>query len=377
MEGQDIKTGPRILVSPLDWGLGHATRCIPIIRELVKQKCNVIIAAEGRTEALLRQEFPSLEYIHLKGYQIEYGRNKWELLGKITMQIPKILERIDEETTWLEWVVNDHKIDAVISDNRYGLHHDEIPCAFMSHQLLIKTPLGKFTDGILQKFNYDFIEQFSECWIPDMQGEDNLAGELSHPEKLPSTEVHYIGPLTRFDKNERTEEDNDLLIILSGPEPQRSILEETILSQINSLQLSATMVRGLPGKDELVDVPANLKVYNHLTSDQLEAEISKAKYVISRAGYSSVMDLLMMNKKSILIATPGQSEQEYLASHLMERQYALCISQDRFRLNPALVLARSFNYKTPQLNTMNKLPGVISNFLSRIGKEQQLPLQTL
>lgn len=368
MTGRETTLKPKILVAPLDWGLGHATRCIPIIRQLLNEGCEVIIGAEGRTENLLKQEFPSLEVLPLKGYHIQYGKNKWDLLGKITIQIPKILERIDEETDWLYRMAEKHHIDAVISDNRYGLHHDDIPTAFITHQLLIKTPLGKFSDGVLQKLNYEFIEQFSECWIPDVEGEENLAGELSHPSKLPSVPVHYIGPLSRFEYAGNASESNSLLIILSGPEPQRSLFEDLVTEQLIGMKQEATIIRGLPGESAVPDLPEHIKQYNHLGAAELQSEIEKASFVISRAGYSSVMDLLKLQKKTIMMPTPGQTEQEYLAKHLMQKQFAFTVEQEKFRLKPILDLASFFPYNTPGIHKETHLQAVISSFLQRIKK---------
>ena len=368
MTGREITLKPKVLVAPLDWGLGHATRCIPIIRQLLKEECEVIIGAEGRIESLLKQEFPSLKFLPLQGYHIQYGKNKWDLLGKITMQIPKILERIDEETDWLYSIVEEHHIDAVISDNRYGVHHDDIPTAFITHQLLIKTSLGKLSDGVLQKLNYEFIEQFSECWVPDWEGEENLAGELSHPSKLPSVPVHYIGPLSRFENAGNTSESNPLLIILSGPEPQRSLFEELVAEQLVGLRQEATLVRGLPGESTVLDLPGYIKQYTHLGAAELQSEIEKASMVICRAGYSSVMDLVKMHKRCIMVPTPGQTEQEYLAKHLMQKQYAFTVEQEKFRLKPILDLVSFFPFKTPGNSKESNMHMVISSFLQRIKK---------
>src|SRR6476620_11024513 len=168
---------PRVLVAPLDWGLGHATRCIPIINTLLTNNCDVWLAGEGKTLTLLQQEFPQLPCIPLKGYNIYYGKTKWEVYGKLLLQIPKILDAIHQENEWLEDIIDRHQIDAVISDNRYGLYSDRIPSVFITHQLLIKTNLGEKADRFLQKFNYHFVNDYSACWVPDIEDDTiNLAG---------------------------------------------------------------------------------------------------------------------------------------------------------------------------------------------------------
>ena len=189
----------RILVAPLDWGLGHATRCIPVIKELLANDCEVWLAGEGMQEALLRTEFPELPFLSLEGYRIRYPRSSSGFFLKIFLQIPTIISAITKEHRWLKKMVRSHEMDAVISDNRFGLYHSKIPSIFITHQLNIKSPLGNWSEKILQQWNYKYINRFTECWVPDLLGEDNLAGELSHPFRLPKTVLKYIGPISRFD----------------------------------------------------------------------------------------------------------------------------------------------------------------------------------
>ena len=153
----------RILIAPLDWGLGHATRIIPIARELLRQGAEVILASSGNTRILLQQEFPLLEHIELPGYDIGYSRNRWTMALTMAAQVPKIIAAIDDENELVDELVVTHRIDAILSDNRYGLYHEKIPSVFIGHQLLIKTGMGKIADQYLQKINYSFINKFSEC----------------------------------------------------------------------------------------------------------------------------------------------------------------------------------------------------------------------
>jgi UDP-N-acetylglucosamine transferase subunit ALG13 len=335
--------GKKLLVAPLDWGLGHATRCVPIIRDLLNNNCEVWIAGEGSQEKLLREEFPSLPFLPLKGYRIKYAKN-W-LAGKLFLQIPSILRSIKEENSWLKEQVSKHGFDAVISDNRYGLYHENIFSVFITHQLRIKSSLGKLSENVLQKWNYNLIGKFNECWIPDDEGENNLAGELSHPVKLPPIPVKYISSLSRFKKLDIEEIKDHLLVILSGPEPQRTILENNIIDQIVNYAGTATIVRGLPGEKNILPSTNTIHFYNHLNTDKLNTEMMKSEFVISRSGYSTVMDIAELQKKSILIATPGQTEQEYLADHLMEKQFAISTKQNSFSLSKMIEEARKFDYR--------------------------------
>ena len=345
-------TGKKLLVAPLDWGLGHATRCVPVIRDLLNNNCELWLAGEGKQEKLLREEFPSLPFLPLKGYRIKYGKSG--LTGKILLQVPSILRSIKEENKWLKEQATNYGFEAVVSDNRYGLYHEKIFSVFITHQLFIKSSLGKWSEKILQQWNYKFINRFNECWIPDEQGENNLAGELSHPVKLPLIPTKYIGPLSRFarqpadsfaDQKIINEIKDHLLIILSGPEPQRTILENKVVDEIANYPATATIVRGLPGEKDIIPSTNTIHFYNHLSSEELNSEAMKAEFIISRSGYSTIMDIAALQKKSILIPTPGQTEQEYLANHLMKKQFAFCVDQNNFSVLKNVEEARNFGYR--------------------------------
>ncbi len=357
-------SSPKILVAPLDWGLGHATRCIPIIKELIQGNCTVLIAASGKIKTLLEAEFPTLRFLFLPGYNIEYAASGWGLAAKIVVQIPKLLSAIQEEHDWLKKIVEEEKIDAVVSDNRYGLYHHKIKSVFITHQLLIKAPV-KLAEDILQEINYRYINRFDECWVPDAEGENNLAGILSHPSLMPEIPVHYLGTLSRFGNNEKEIESDYLLILLSGPEPQRSLLEKSLLEDLKEYKKQVMFVRGLPGDENILQLPGNIAAFNHLSAAELEEKIKSASLVIARCGYSTVMDLAALKKRSILIPTPGQTEQQYLAEHLMEKNFALCIPQKKFKLKNALELAESFNYHFND-EQPNNLKETIKNLIKKI-----------
>ncbi len=355
----------RILVAPLDWGLGHATRSIPVVQELLRQDCDVWLAGEGAQQKLLQQEFPDLPFLHLDGYRVRYARSAAGLLLSIFRQIHKIHTAIKKENDWLKKQVEEHGFDAVISDNRFGLYHEKIPCVFITHQLLIRSSLGKWTERILQRKNYRYINHFSECWVPDKEGENNLAKELSHPQKKPAVPLHYIGWLSRMEKKNSEEQKDHLLILLSGPEPQRSILENRIVQQIARYNGTATVVRGLPASLSVIPSTNSIHFYNHLPAGELGNQMEKAEFIIARSGYSTVMDIITLQKKSILIPTPGQTEQEYLAKYLSEKQLVYCVEQKTFSLDDALKKAKSFSYRFPEIGE-NKLGEVVSRFIGLI-----------
>lgn len=324
----------KVLVAPLDWGLGHATRCIPVINKLLANSCTVFIAAEGAVKTLLQNEFPQLQILPIKGYNISYSRQKWWLPFKMFLQIPKIKAAIKYENQWLEKIIEEHEIDIVISDNRFGLYNKNVYCIYITHQLLIKTG-NRFLEKLLQKKNYRYINRFNECWVPDNEKENILAGELSHPEKMPLIKTVYIGPLSRFEKREE-EKIYNLLIILSGPEPQRSILEKIILHQAVNSKKNILLVKGRPDEKQTATQRNNLTIVNHLSSTELNKALQQSKMVICRSGYSSIMDLYAIKQNAILIPTPGQTEQEYLAKWLMNKRLFYSVPQKNFEMKKAI-----------------------------------------
>jgi UDP-N-acetylglucosamine transferase subunit ALG13 len=340
---------PRVLVAPLDWGLGHATRCIPIIKELLNWKCEVIIASTGAQKALLQREFPSLTFVELAGYGISYDKNRALTILRLIATIPKILIRIKQEKAWLKQFSALSRPDLVIADNRYGLALPGVFCIFVTHQLRIRTSFGRIADTILQWMNYRFIEHFSRCWVPDVETGEGLAGALSHPTRLPDIPTKYIGWLSRFGKISQQDgdsapdaDDPELLMLLSGPEPQRSLFEASIITQAGRNPCRMILVRGLPaGGPMLSDIPSGLIVYDHLPAAELESLMKKARLVVARSGYSTVMDLARLGKRSLLIPTPGQPEQEYLGRFLAGKGWAVCVKQSDFSLQGSLSLARA------------------------------------
>jgi uncharacterized protein (TIGR00661 family) len=276
---------------------------------------------------------------------LKYGKKRWGTIVRIILQTPKILIRINNEKNWLNIFLKSQPVDCIISDNRFGLYARTIPSVFITHQLYIKTGLGKVTDRLVQWLNYRRINRFSSCWVPDHKGTKTLAGKLSNPDTLPTIPVQYLGGLSRLKICSTTTNPIQLLVILSGPEPQRSIFENLLLKELEQQRGKTVLVRGLPGEGEAVQVKNNVTIYNHAPAGLLNELMCNAELVISRSGYTTVMDLLKLGKKSILVPTPGQAEQEYVAIHLHKEQLAYTVSQAHFNLQKALVAANEFPYQ--------------------------------
>lgn len=352
----------KILIAPLDWGLGHATRCIPLIHFLQQIGCEIIIAAADEQLLLLKQEFPGITTLFLKGYNITYTRYKRWLPLKILLQVPKILQSIHRENKGLKKTIKDLNIDIVISDNRYGLYTKEVPCVFLTHQLLVKAPF-RWLENLIQKINYRYINRYTECWVPDVESKVNVAGLLSHPPLRPSIPVRYIGLLSRFELKKDEEKKYDYLFIISGPEPQRTVFEKKILQTIPRLNGKSVMLRGKPGEKEMPEVLPNCFVKNHAATHELKKLLNESEFIISRCGYTTVMEILSSHKKAILIPTPGQTEQEYLAKHLMKQQWCYSFQQkDNFL--EQIENAKKFPFQFPSIDT-NMFQTVVGEFLKR------------
>jgi len=345
----------RILIAPLDWGLGHATRCIPIIRHLLDKNCEVVIGANGRPLHLLKKEFPLCEFAVVPSYNISYPKNGSMVL-KMASQIPKILSGIKREHELLKKIIKEKKIDVVISDNRFGLWSKNIPCVFITHQLMVKSPFG---EKLIHRLNKNYISKYSACWIPDvplLEGEKGgvLSGDLSHKFPLPEN-AKYIGVLTRFkiplNPPLKGGDKHHLLVILSGPEPQRTLFEKKILEQLKNIplnrlskgELTALLVQGITEKNERKKISENMEIISHLTSEELQKEILSSEIILCRPGYSSVMDLAVLGKKAIFVPTPGQTEQEYLANYFSEKKIAYSVSQNTFDLQTALKESENYS----------------------------------
>ena len=328
-----------ILVCPLDWGLGHATRCIPLINHFLEKSIKVSIGGNGRSLRLLRMEFPQLSFFELPDYGITYPKNGKLFILHVGAQTNKVLKAISKEKKQIKKLVKWTDIDMILSDNRFGCYDKRCHSVFMSHQINIALPQGL---NWLNKVNQQFIAKYDELWIPDYQGEENLSGKLSHG---PGIDAKYLGVLSRF---ENTGNDGsfeyDVLAIVSGPEPQKSIFENEIHKKLLSSGLSCALVRGVPGELE-ERKEGKLSIWNHLASAQLNALINKSRMVICRAGYSSIMDLYKLKKPAILVPTPGQTEQEYLAKHLNGKMGFTFLEQDELN----------------EFDFSNKLGNVLSN----------------
>ena len=349
----------RILITPLNWGLGHATRCMPIINELLKQNAEVIIATDGRAFHLLSKEYPELTILKLPPYDITYKSHN--MMRNIAPQLPKIIKAIVTEHKAIQKIIKGYQIDAIISDNRFGCNSSQVYSVFITHQLNIQIP-SNLVQPQVNFFNKQFIQRFDACWVPDFEIEkDSLSGNLSRNIGLKNLE--YLGALTRM-KYYETSKKHDVLIILPGPEPQRTILEEKLIEQASRLPLKTLLIKGKTEEQNKTVEIGNLTIQNFMTTTELNEAILASDVIVTRSGYSTIMDLVVLGKRAVLIPTPGQTEQEYLAKRFEEQGIYHLQEQNSIDLEHALLQVK--NYSGYQLKKDERLKEVVEEFLNHL-----------
>ncbi|MFZ1808346.1 MAG: glycosyltransferase [Cyclobacteriaceae bacterium] len=349
----------RILVAPLDWGLGHATRCIPVIQTLLNRGYEVHVASSGDAQRLLQLEFPQLKHFTLPSYKAKYSKMLPFML-QVFLQLPKFILAIKKENKATKEIVSDNKYDVIISDNRYGCYDSNVKSVFICHQLNIIMPKWlRWFAPVVNYFNHKWIMKFDHCWIPDDPSAP-LTGSLTVP-SLPNSE--WIGVLSRFEKKETIKKEYQLAVVLSGPEPQRSIFEEMVLKQLGGLTLNSILVRGKLDAKAIQSVNKNLIIINYLQGAELRNVIEQSELVLCRSGYSTIMDLAKLNKKAVLVPTPGQTEQEYIGFQLMKKRVAFCQYQDEFDLELALQEIKNYSGFVGRVGHTNLLNKAIEKVL--------------
>ena len=325
----------KIVVASLNWGLGHASRCVPIIKTLLKSEFTPVIASDGSALDFLKKEFPNVETLELPSYHISYGKNIKRTLFFKTFSILKAAKK---EKDFLDAYLNQNlEVVGVISDNRFGIYSKKVPCVYITHQINVFS--GGFS-SITSFFHQRIIKRFDECWIPDDE-ELNFSGKLSISNK--NLNQKYIGVLSRLQQRSAAVS-IDVLIVLSGPEPNRSQLEEKLKQLFKETSKKVWLVRGVIEKKQVVNNDGALKIFNFMQSGELEKTLNSSKFVICRSGYSSIMDLITLNKKALLIPTKGQDEQEYLARYLHDKGCFKYVLEENLDENAVKFLEYDFSY---------------------------------
>lgn len=325
----------RILISPLDWGLGHATRCIPIIKLLHSEGHDITLAGSGRSLLLLQKEFPELESISLPGFSPTF-KQSGGLALQLFLMLPTFIRYIVKENFELNRLVQLYDFDLVISDNRYGLRNKNIKSIIITHQVMVKAPSWlRFTEHPLYLVSKLLISRFDECWIPDYESAPGLSGDLSHKYPVPGNAM-FIGPLSRFSNSElsKEQENSDVKItaIISGTEPQRSNFEKLVIRELAELDIKATIISGKPESHAKAASHGNLTLLANASAEKIWTLIAESTLIICRPGYSSIMDMEVMRAKALFVPTPGQTEQQYLAELHHKLGNALWRNQNELNL---------------------------------------------
>ena len=302
---------------------------------MIKEDFKPILAGDGDSLKLLQQEFPELKIYKLPSYNIQYTKKGKNLKYKLLLDAPRILKIVKKEKKLVAEIIIKENIQGIISDNRFGVRSNKIPSVYITHQVNV---LSGITTFITSKFHQKIILKFDECWVPDYKESPNLAGELSHTNNT-KLNLKYIGPISRFDKEFHSFEEIDkvkkfdILVLLSGLEPQRTILEEKLLNEFKTSSKKVLFVRGVISDKEISMENTNVEIVNFMLQKDLQKAILESKIIIARSGYSTIMDLERLQAKAFFIPTPGQFEQEYLAKYLEEKNVAPYSTQKDFDLN--------------------------------------------
>jgi len=314
------------------WGLGHATRSLPVIRKLLEENNKVTIISSGRSLTLLQKEIGNdAEYIDIPDYPLLLSENARQFMAKSVVYWPVFIKRIGAGLQHLTKILRRKKYDLIISDARYDMYSKEIPSFFISHQMRIMNPLRiKMFESGSELFNLFFFNRFTGVIVPDYK-ENDLSGDLSHNlRRIEEDHLHYVGVLSDFTRK-KTEKNIDYLISISGPEPQRSMLEEKLLSQVHQLDGTIAMTLGKTEKQAKMH-KRNITMYSFLTREKREELLNRAKMVIARSGYSTIMDLAVVGTKALMTPTIGQIEQEYLADYHNKKGTFYSVSQNEIHL---------------------------------------------
>lgn len=307
----DLPTHFVIVYAVLDWGLGHATRSSVIIRRLLDLGRAVTIASDGFALAYLRRAFPQCTYLTLPAYGVRYTRSATWASLHLLAQTPKVLQAINAEQQLISDYVQRHQVAAIISDNRYGCYYSEVPSYLLTHQLSL--PVTGVSGWIANRVLTRWLRKYDAVWVPD-DPKVNLSGKLTEHPFVGRTFVGVLSTLVQVPRPSKV----DILLALSGPEPQRSMLEETLVQALAGTDKTVLLVRGSRANPS-IDIPTSWQVIDLADAQQMSEAMSAAEIVICRSGYSTLMDLYHLGKPAILIPTPGQPEQEYLGHYLADK----------------------------------------------------------
>ena len=366
----------KILVCVLNMGLGHASRCLPVIQDLKRSGAYLTIASSGRSLIFLKQEIEQAGFLELPDYELSYSNKGVSILGLIR-QVPVLLKKIRTEHQIVGQFVASHSINLVISDHRYGCYAEGIPSLFITHQLRFIAP--KFLRGfefIGAAFNRHYHKKYNTVIIPDLLIQDRgvLSGRLSKING--ATKYFFCGPLSSISRSDTPEKEIDLLVSISGPEPQRSVFEEIIREQIQEIEGERVVLLGKPERSEKEHLGGNLTIIPHASRSVMAELFNKSKLIVTRSGYSTVMELAETGKKALFVPTPGQTEQLYLAERFKKNGWFYSVEQDELDLKRDIRIAMDkfsgFPREFSTHNSVVKIRELLQSSLTRAMKDKKI-----
>ncbi len=327
-------------------GLGHATRMTPLIAESLRRRHEVYIISNYRALDFLKNEFKDKvkNYFLLPDYSLQKRTftEKSVSVSRFLMYLPLYLNEFRQEHVRFLRIHKKYKFERIITDTRFGIYSTEVPSYLICHH--IKMSLNEFlksSNRITEFAFYAIKNKFKKILIPDFE-KDSLAGEYTHNFKyLTKSDVKYLGLLSMV-KKQKVNEDIDYFFSISGPEPQRTVFEKKIISSISKLKNKKIVVALGKPESKTVKKMQNLIIYSFLNRDMQTDIMNSSKLIITRSGYTTLMDLAELGKKALLIPTKGQPEQEYLAKYHLKQGNFYYKEMDDLNLPKDLEIAMNF-----------------------------------
>jgi uncharacterized protein (TIGR00661 family) len=362
----------KILICVLNMGLGHASRSLPVIQDLQKRGTKIMVGSSGRSLLFLKQEVKDAEFLELPDYELSYS-NRGVNIFQLILQIPGLIKKIGLENQIVRKTVADHSINLIISDHCYGCYCEEIPSLFISHQLRFIAPsFFRFFEFIGMNFNRYYHAKYNRVIVPDLlsKNEGVLSGRLSRMRD--KVKYFYPGTLSSIPKKKYNGDNIDLLVSISGPEPQRSVFEKIIRSQIQQIKGNKIVLLGKPEVSDIKNLGDNLTIISHASRQKTTELYNRAKLIITRSGYSTIMELAETGRKALLVPTPGQTEQLYLAKRFEKYGWFYCVDQEKLELEADIGRAQEFSGFPGHFSTkdsIDRIRELIESLLVRAGKK--------
>lgn len=369
----------KVLVAPLDWGLGHATRCVPVVKEFIRNGAEVELAVVPANAAFFREVFPEVRQRIAPGYNIVYPKHGFNMALWLLKKSSHLNAIIRYEHRYAEEMVERHGYDIVFSDNRFGFYSRKAYSIYMTHQRRIAFPQAfAVLEGIGIRWHKSLMKHFDEVWVPDIEEFPGYAGTLSHVDGSP-VPLQYVGLLSRFadsdaktisdcgsETSKASESGPSILAIVSGVEPARTRFEKDLRETLAQIPGNHVMILGKPQSGVHTWTEGNIEFHSHLPTEEFSRAVKKADWVISRGGYSTIMDMAYLGARCIFVPTPGQYEQVALAKDLASAGYAVHIpAQDL----SAGALEKAFRQKValPAPPRSDILQEAVKKVVTRIG----------